>query len=118
MPHPVGEPRNGTIDEMRIGKDFPRNLLLCCGAYYISCWAGYPTTVASQPILTVGLHASVAFVTGGIVAWLVDSKRAPSWAMFLAFLYVIFGTLGYLWAQEPSFRERSIQLLGPMIMGI
>jgi hypothetical protein len=69
-------------------------------------------------MLTAGLHASVAFTTGGIVAWLVDSKRALSWATFLAFLYVIFGTFGYPWAQEPSFRERSIQLLGPMIMGI
>ena len=106
------------IGDMRVGKDFARNLLFCCGAYYISSWAGYPTTIASSPIVTAGLHALVAFTTGVTVAWLVDSKRVLSWAMFLSALYVFFGTFGYQWAHVPSYRERLAQLLGPMIMGI
>jgi len=84
---------------MKIAKDTPRNLLLCCGAYYISCWVGYPMAVASMPLVTAGLHALVAFVTGAIVAWLVDPERPLRWAIFLAALYVFFGTFGYQWAQ-------------------
>jgi hypothetical protein len=71
-----------------------------------------------MPLVTVGLHALVAFATGAIVAWLVDSERPVRWAIFLAALYVFFGTFGYQLAQQRSFRDRSVQLLGPMIMGI
>ncbi len=73
---------------------------------------------ASMPLVTAGLHALVAFAAGAIVAWLVDSERPVRWAIFLAVLYVFFGTFGYQWAQQPSFRDRSAQLLGPVIMGI
>src|SRR6266566_5374583 len=103
---------------MESEKDIPRNLLLCCGAYYISCWVGYPTVVASMPLVTAGLHALVAFAAGAIVAWLVDSERPVRWAIFLAVLYVFFGTFAYQWAQQPSFHDRSAQLLGTVIMGI
>jgi drug/metabolite transporter (DMT)-like permease len=103
---------------MKIAKDIPRNLLLCCGAYYISCWVGYAMAVASMPLVTAGLHALVAFFAGAIVAWLVDSERQLRWAIFLAALYIFFATFGYQWAQPPSFRDRSAQLLGPVIMGI
>jgi hypothetical protein len=74
--------------------------------------------VASMPLVTAGLHALVAFVTGAIVAWLVDPERPLRWAIFLAALYVFFGTFGYQWAQPTSFRDRSVQFLGPVIMGI
>jgi hypothetical protein len=103
---------------MRVHKGFLRNLLLCCGAYYVSCWAGYPTIVASTPMVTAVLHSLVACATGAILACLVDSQRAISWAVFLAVLYVLFGTLSYQWTHEPSFQERLAQLLGPMIMAI
>jgi hypothetical protein len=107
-----------TLAIMKIAKDTPRNLLLCCGAYYISCWVGYPTAVASMPLATAGLHALVAFAAGAIVAWLVDSERPVRWAIFLAVLYVFFGTFGYQLAQQRSFRDRSAQLLGAVIMGV
>jgi hypothetical protein len=71
-----------------------------------------------MPLVTAGLHALVAFAAGAIVAWLVDSDRPIRWAIFLAVLYVFFATFGYQWAQQPSFRDRSAQLLGPIIMGI
>ena len=71
-----------------------------------------------MPLVTAGLHALVAFVTGAIVAWLVDSERPVRWAIFLAVLYVFFGTVGYQWAQQRSFRDRSAQLLGAVLMGI
>jgi len=71
-----------------------------------------------MPLVTAGLHALVAFAAGAIVAWLVDSERPIRWAIFLAVLYVFFGTFAYQWAQQPSFRDRSAQLLGPVIMGI
>ena len=71
-----------------------------------------------MPFVTAGLHALVAFAAGAIAAWLVDSERPLRWAILLAALYVFFGAFGYQWAQQPSFRDRSAQLLGPVIMGI
>ena len=71
-----------------------------------------------MPLVTAGLHALVGFAAGAIVAWLVDSERPLRWAIFLAVLYIFFGTFGYQWVQQPSFRDRSAQLLGPVIMGI
>src|SRR6266851_3289449 len=103
---------------MKIAKNIARNLLVCCGAYYISCWVGYPSTVVSMPLVTAGLHALVAFAAGAIVAWLIDSERPLRWAIFLAVLYLFFSTFGYQWTQQPSFRDRLAQLLGPVIMGI
>ena len=103
---------------MKIAKDISRNSLLCCGAYYISCWVGYPTTVASMPLVTAGLHALVAFAFGAIVAWLVDSERPFRWAIFLALLYAFFGVVGYLWVQRPSFHDLTAELLGPATMGL
>jgi drug/metabolite transporter (DMT)-like permease len=71
-----------------------------------------------MPLVTAGLHALVAFAAGAIVAWLVDSERPVRWAIFLAVLYVFFGTFGYQLAQQRSFRDRSAQLLGAVIMGV
>jgi hypothetical protein len=71
-----------------------------------------------MPLVTAGLHALVAFAAGAIVVWLVDSERPLRWAIFLAVLYVFSGAFGYQGAQQPSFRDRSAQLLGPVTMGI
>ena len=101
-----------------IAKDFARKLLVCCGAYYISCWVAYPLGVVSRPLVTTGLHVLVAFAAGAIVAWPVDSERPLRWAIFLGLLYIFFGFIGYQWAQQPSFRDRLAQLLGTVIMGI
>jgi hypothetical protein len=71
-----------------------------------------------MPLVTAGLHALVAFATGAIVAWLVDSERPLRWGIFLALLYIFFGFIGYQWAQQPSFRDRLAALLGTVLMGI
>jgi hypothetical protein len=121
---------------MKLDKGTARNLFICCGAYYISSWVAYPLDfvywkltdriiyhgefagVVGMPFVRTAVHALVAFGAGAAIASLVDSERPLRWAIFLALLYVFFGTLGYHWARQPSSLERLAQLIGPVFMGV
>jgi len=122
--------------EMNISKRTSRNLLASYGAYIASWWLAYPLAfiygkltqriiyrgefagAVLMPLVTTIPYALVAFGVGAFIAWVVDSERRLSWAIFPAALYVFFGTIGYHWVRRPLFLDRVAQVIGATFMGI
>jgi len=112
------------------------NLLISCGAYYLSRWAVFPLSFVFSkvtngimyrgdfagyvvmPLVEKAPVALVAAIAGVSIVWLVESDQPIVWPIIPALLYAVLGLLGRHWMRPPLLLDRLDQVIGAFFPAI